>query len=181
MVSFGVLTNTKPPILNILQDYGMAPKFRGKKAVFLCPFHQERNPSFTVWPEGNRFYCFGCGESGSSLDLLAYFTGRPITEILREYYNEPEDIERKRTVKARQNIDVMRDRCYSRLAKVYRDTIKAESEIAASVDDSSANLMANVYSLREIIWPLLDDLAGLDNQIVQAAINEAKARGLFTE
>ena len=34
---------------------------RGKNLVGLCPFHSEKTPSFTVYPENGSFYCFGCG------------------------------------------------------------------------------------------------------------------------
>ncbi|MDD6479450.1 MAG: DNA primase [Oscillospiraceae bacterium] len=46
----------------------MAPyvnlKRRGKNLVGLCPFHNEKTPSFTVYPENDSFYCFGCGVGG---------------------------------------------------------------------------------------------------------------------
>ncbi len=39
-------------------------KRRGKNLVGLCPFHNEKTPSFTVYPESSSFYCFGCGKGG---------------------------------------------------------------------------------------------------------------------
>ncbi len=39
-------------------------KRRGKNLVGLCPFHGEKTPSFTVYPETASFYCFGCGVGG---------------------------------------------------------------------------------------------------------------------
>lgn len=46
-------------------------KRRGKNLVGLCPFHSEKTPSFTVYPESSSFYCFGCGVGG---DVFS-FTG----------------------------------------------------------------------------------------------------------
>lgn len=46
-------------------------KRRGKNLVGLCPFHSEKTPSFTVYPESGSFYCFGCGVGG---DVFS-FTG----------------------------------------------------------------------------------------------------------
>lgn len=39
-------------------------KRRGKNLVGLCPFHNEKTPSFTLYPENGSFYCFGCGVGG---------------------------------------------------------------------------------------------------------------------
>lgn len=39
-------------------------KRRGKNLVGLCPFHGEKTPSFTVYPETASFYCYGCGVGG---------------------------------------------------------------------------------------------------------------------
>ncbi len=39
-------------------------KRRGKNLIGLCPFHNEKTPSFTVYPESGSFYCFGCGKGG---------------------------------------------------------------------------------------------------------------------
>lgn len=46
-------------------------KRRGKNLVGLCPFHSEKTPSFTIYPENGSFYCFGCGVGG---DVIT-FTG----------------------------------------------------------------------------------------------------------
>ena len=45
-------------------------KRRGRRLVGLCPFHTEKTPSFTVTPDRNLFYCFGCQKGGSMLGLV---------------------------------------------------------------------------------------------------------------
>ncbi len=35
-----------------------------------CPFHKEKSPSFTIYPETNSFHCFGCGESGDAITFV---------------------------------------------------------------------------------------------------------------
>lgn len=45
-------------------------KKRGKNFVGLCPFHQEKTPSFTVSREKQMFYCFGCGKGGNVFTFL---------------------------------------------------------------------------------------------------------------
>jgi DNA primase len=42
----------------------------GKNYVGLCPFHSEKTPSFTVSPENNIFYCFGCQTGGDAFTFL---------------------------------------------------------------------------------------------------------------
>ncbi len=42
----------------------------GKNYKALCPFHQEKTPSFYVFPETQSFYCFGCGASGDAITFL---------------------------------------------------------------------------------------------------------------
>ncbi len=39
-------------------------KRAGKNLVGLCPFHNEKTPSFTLYPDNGSFYCFGCGKGG---------------------------------------------------------------------------------------------------------------------
>jgi DNA primase len=43
---------------------------RGKDYVGLCPFHQEKTPSFKVDPVKHFFYCFGCKASGNAIDFV---------------------------------------------------------------------------------------------------------------
>lgn len=43
---------------------------RGRTRVGLCPFHGEKTPSFTVYPENNSFYCFGCGAGGDIITFV---------------------------------------------------------------------------------------------------------------
>ncbi len=57
-------------IENVISQYSVL-KRRGKNLVGLCPFHSEKTPSFTVYPENGSFYCFGCGVGG---DVIT-FTG----------------------------------------------------------------------------------------------------------
>ncbi len=45
-------------------------KCRGKTLVGLCPFHNEKTPSFTVYPESRSFYCFGCGAGGDVITFV---------------------------------------------------------------------------------------------------------------
>ncbi len=56
-------------IEEVVGDYVHLRK-RGVNMIGLCPFHNEKTPSFTVSPAKGIFKCFGCGEAGSSIDFV---------------------------------------------------------------------------------------------------------------
>lgn len=72
-------------------------KKRGVNMIGLCPFHNEKTPSFTVSPSKGIFKCFGCGESGSGIDFLMkheHFTyPQALKYIANKYSIEVEDEE----------------------------------------------------------------------------------------
>lgn len=45
-------------------------KQRGSNLVGLCPFHNEKTPSFTVYPATSSYYCFGCGSGGDVITFV---------------------------------------------------------------------------------------------------------------
>ena len=45
-------------------------KRAGANLKALCPFHSEKSPSFTVYPNNNSFYCFGCGAGGDQISFI---------------------------------------------------------------------------------------------------------------
>lgn len=47
-------------------------KRAGTNLKGLCPFHSERTPSFTVYPNDNSFYCFGCGIGGDAITFVKH-------------------------------------------------------------------------------------------------------------
>lgn len=59
-------------------------KKRGKDYVGLCPFHNEKTPSFNVIPAKNMYYCFGCGAAGSPLTFLMKYNNSSFAEALGE-------------------------------------------------------------------------------------------------
>ena len=54
----------------------------GKDLQGLCPFHDEKTPSFTVSPTKNMYYCFGCGAGGDAIKFLEEFEGLSFTEAV---------------------------------------------------------------------------------------------------
>jgi len=67
-------------------------KKQGRNFVGLCPFHEERTPSFSVSPAKQMFYCFGCGKGGNAITFLREFGQQSFTEVvldLARRYNVP--------------------------------------------------------------------------------------------
>ncbi|UOD51267.1 DNA primase [Orrella daihaiensis] len=55
----------------------------GANLLGLCPFHQEKSPSFTVSPSKQFFHCFGCGAHGSAIGFLMQHSGASFQEAVR--------------------------------------------------------------------------------------------------
>ena len=56
-------------IIDIISSY-VELKKRGRNFFGLCPFHNEKTPSFSANPEKQIYKCFGCGSGGSSMDFI---------------------------------------------------------------------------------------------------------------
>lgn len=73
-------------IVALIESY-VTLKRSGRNHMGLCPFHEEKTPSFSVNAERGRYKCFGCGESGGAFDFvmgLDNVTFREAAEILAE-------------------------------------------------------------------------------------------------
>ena len=94
-------------IVELIGSY-VTLKRAGSNYNGLCPFHSEKTPSFTVFPDSESFYCFGCGAGGdcvtfvmkndnldypSAVEVLANRAGITLT---REKENNPGGLTRKR-------------------------------------------------------------------------------------
>ncbi|MCX7816954.1 MAG: DNA primase [Syntrophales bacterium] len=92
-------------------------KKAGKNLVGLCPFHRENKPSFTVNPEKQIFYCFGCGEGGDAINFLMRVNGVSFTEAIREL--------------ARITGVVLPD---ARISTLYREGVESKKEVLLRVN-----------------------------------------------
>ncbi len=60
---------------------------RGKDFVGLCPFHDDKSPSFSVSPTKQLYYCFGCGAGGNSIKFLMELQKLSFAEVVVELAN----------------------------------------------------------------------------------------------
>ena len=58
-------------------------KKRGSNLLGVCPFHNERTPSFTVSPAKGFYKCFGCGKAGDSVTFMMEHEHLTFPEALR--------------------------------------------------------------------------------------------------
>lgn len=73
---------SRAQIVDIVSEYVTLRK-RGRNYIGLCPFHREKTPSFTVNPEKQIFYCFGCGEGGNVISFLMKMNTMTFPEAVR--------------------------------------------------------------------------------------------------
>jgi DNA primase len=83
-------------------------KKRGTNYLGLCPFHNERTPSFTVSPSKEIYKCFGCGRSGNSISFLMEHEKYSYVESLRwlaaKYNVQIEETETSPEIKQQQQL-----------------------------------------------------------------------------
>ncbi|MDD9972482.1 MAG: CHC2 zinc finger domain-containing protein, partial [Candidatus Poribacteria bacterium] len=61
---------SRSDIVEIISECGIALRPTGQNYKGLCPFHDEKTPSFTVSPQKQIFYCFGCQTGGNVISFV---------------------------------------------------------------------------------------------------------------
>lgn len=83
--------NARCDIVDIVSRY-VSLKKKGSNYFGLCPFHNEKTPSFSVAPDKQMFYCFGCGKGGGPVRFIMDAEGLDFTDAVRflakEYHME---------------------------------------------------------------------------------------------
>jgi DNA primase len=68
-------------IVEVIGDYVVLKK-RGKDYLGLCPFHDEKSPSFSVSPSKQMYYCFGCQAGGNAFKFLMELGKRSFSDVV---------------------------------------------------------------------------------------------------
>ena len=76
-------------LADVVEAAGVPLRGRGRVRQGVCPFHEEREGSFTVYGDTERWYCFGCGEGGDVLDFLQRLEGLSLPEAIRRLDASP--------------------------------------------------------------------------------------------
>ena len=80
----------------------------GRNHQALCPFHEEKTPSFTVSQDKQFYHCFGCGASGTVITFIMEFNGLGFVEAIED-------------LAARYNLEIPREAGYQPVAKHHDD------------------------------------------------------------
>ena len=73
----------KNDIVDVISPYVRLTK-RGANYVGLCPFHNEKTPSFSVNTGRQSFHCFGCGVGGNSISFVMKYENLTFTEAIKQ-------------------------------------------------------------------------------------------------
>ena len=73
----------KNPIEEVISPY-VTLKRAGRNLNGLCPFHNEKTPSFTVYPDTASFYCFGCGAGGDAFTFIKRIENLDYVEAVKK-------------------------------------------------------------------------------------------------
>lgn len=71
------------PIGQVIGDYVKLQR-KGTRMLGLCPFHDEKTPSFSVNPDRGLYHCFGCGASGNTVSFLMQHDGLSFREAMEQ-------------------------------------------------------------------------------------------------
>ncbi len=93
----------KARIEDVVEDY-VTLKRRGVNMLGLCPFHNEKTPSFTVSPAKNIYKCFGCGKAGNPVQFVMEHESFSFPEALR-FLAKKYNIELEETVSSQESIE----------------------------------------------------------------------------
>ena len=73
---------TRNDIVDVISGYVKLQK-KGANYFGLCPFHNEKSPSFSVSPGKQMYYCFGCGAGGNVITFVMEYENYTFPEALK--------------------------------------------------------------------------------------------------
>lgn len=113
-------------------------KKAGKNYTACCPFHKEKNPSFSVSPDKQFYYCFGCGAGGNALGFIMDHDNldfpQAVEELAKAAGMEIPREESGRPHKPRQPTDSPLYPLLTAAADFYRQALKSHPARKAAVD-----------------------------------------------
>ncbi len=155
--------NNKPDIVSIIANHVVLRK-AGKNFSGLCPFHDEKTPSFIVFPNRQRFKCFGCGEGGDVINFTKKIMNTDFKGALlclgmsKEQYCEQNSIVKKEHELVKKFKKWEQD-YFAEISDLYRTTNKLKSKATSQQD---VELLSNLYK-QESLWEYHMDILTFGN------------------
>lgn len=124
-------------------------KRRGSTLVGLCPFHNEKTPSFTVYPQTQSFYCFGCGAGGDAITFIKKIENLDYVDAVRFLAERagltmPEDgVDDSLSVKRRTILEINRA-----AAKFFYSSLFADNPDSQTARDYYQNRRLSAQTIR---------------------------------
>ena len=75
--------NDTADIVDVVSKY-VDLKKRGRNFFGLCPFHNEKTPSFSVAPDNGIYHCFGCGNGGNAVNFIMEYEKISFVDAIQE-------------------------------------------------------------------------------------------------
>lgn len=105
-------------------------RHRGRTYTGLCPFHNEKSPSFVVYPETQSFYCFGCGAGGDVINFTRKINNLDYVEAVKQLASRagmplPEEDDKQGRRRTR-IVSINKD-----AARFYYETLNGENGVTA--------------------------------------------------
>jgi len=133
-------------IVDVVSEHVVLRK-RGKDHVGLCPFHDEKTPSFSVSPSKQMYYCFGCNAGGNAIKFLMEVGKSSFSEVVldlaRRYQVPVQTLEPAQRQELQRQLS-LREQLYEILAiacQFYQHTLRQpQGEVALEYLQSSRKL-----------------------------------------
>ncbi|WGV25917.1 DNA primase [Halotia branconii] len=123
-------------IVDVVSEHVVLRK-RGKDFVGLCPFHDEKSPSFTVSQTKQMYYCFGCQAGGNAIKFLMDLEKRQFTEVVldlaRRYQVNIQTLEPEQRQQLQRQLS-LREQLYEVLASTaqfYQHALRQSAQLKA--------------------------------------------------
>ncbi len=126
----------KNDIVSVVSSY-VPLKAKGRNLWGLCPFHNEKTPSFSVSPDKQMYYCFGCGAGGGVIQFIMGIERLPYMETVQflaqrvgmELPNEMNDAAVNLSIERQGNTILVKATQTGRTGKVYVENFDTLAEM----------------------------------------------------
>jgi len=147
----------------------VAPRYvdlrrQGGNYVGLCPFHSEKTPSFNVYADQNRFYCYGCREFGDVINLHhrcgGFVSPWDAMVSLAEEFGVELPVRSDRWHKRQDEKGKIREAAKQRVAKTYqRRLTRLYAPLVLVGGEAPEEELEELERLSSALWPMSLDLA----------------------